>query len=787
MRILTRYILGEVLSLTLIGCALFTFILFMPQLPHILEVVVRNSSTWSDVAEVFLFTLPNLFKVTIPMAVLWGLLLGLSRLAADSEIVAMRASGLGIGYFVRVSSILAIAGTLLGLANTLFVAPRANQAIIEMEQSLETSQASYEIQPRVFYEGFRNFVLYVQDVRSGTGAANWRQVFMADVTDPANPLITTAASATVVSDNTQELLMRLRDGLRDETVAGQPGQSNISTFTTTDMPLALGQQSDVHLGRVDTALYALSMSALMERIRETAGTPDQKRFLIEWHNRFSFPAACLVLMLVGVPLGAASRRGGKSSGFVFTILLVFVYYFLSSTGIALGHQSRLPAFLAVWSANLLFAAAGIFLLYQMASGGRVISTIATWASRMPKLKAPVAANGFQLKELISRIQPRAQRTKSRGIFPRILDEYIVREFVTMFFLVLAGFVLLMIIFTFFDLLGDILRNHIPLAVVGDYLLNLTPSMLYQIAPLAVLIAALVVFGVLNRNSEIVAIKATGISLYRLVIPIVSIAVCLAISLFLFDQYYLPQANRRQELLRNVIKGRPPQTYLHPEQKWIFGQPHAGERARIFYYQFFDPDLDKFANVSVFEFDPSTFALTRRIFASRAIWDDDAETWRFENGWVRDIASGAGVGNVTEYREFLKTSFPEIHEPPDYFQKEALESQEMNFGQLDRYIRDLRQSGFDTMRLRVALWQKLSYPLIAVVMAVLAVPFALSMGRRSSLTGVAVAIAVAITYRVVDSLFGAMGNVNYLPAGMAAWSADILFGLAGGYLLLTTPT
>ena len=88
------------------------------------------------------------------------------------------------------------------------------------------------------------------------------------------------------------------------------------------------------------------------------------------HNRFAYPAACLVLMLVGVPLGVISRRGGKSSGFVFTILLVVLYYFLSYTGIALGRQNKLPAFLAVWSANLLFAAAGIFLLWQMASGGR---------------------------------------------------------------------------------------------------------------------------------------------------------------------------------------------------------------------------------------------------------------------------------------------------------------------------------------------------------------------------------------------------------------------------------
>ncbi len=789
MRILTRYILGEILSHTLIGCALFTFILFMPQLPQILEVVVRNSSTLTDVLEIFLFTLPNLFKVTIPMAVLVGVLLGLSRLAADSEVIAMRASGLGIGYFVRVSSIVAIAGTLLGLVNSLYVAPRANQAILDMEQSLETSQASYEIQPRVFYEDFKNFVLYVQDVRAGTGAANWRQVFMADVSDRSNPIITTAASATVVSDTTQELLMRLRDGSRHETEPGQPQQYTISTFNTTDMPLALNQQNDVHLGRLETSVYALPMQALLKRIHG----PDAMRYLIEFYNRFSFPAACLVLMLVGVPLGVSSRRGGKSSGFVFTILLVFIYYLLSFTGTALGRQNKLPVFVAVWSANFLFAAAGIFLLWQMATGGRLLSAVSGWVARspggIPAAEAQAngsAINGSSIAGLLGKLQPRsfaAAKARSRSTFPRILDEYVVREFLIMFLLVEAGFVLLVIVFTFFDLVGDILRNHIPLTTVGDYLVNLTPSMIYQIAPLAVLIAALVVFGVLNRNSEIVAMKATGISLYRLIVPVVSIAILLAGGLFLFDQYYLPQANLKQEALRNTIKGKPPQTYLHPEQKWIFGQPRTGEPGRIFYYEFFDPDKNEFANLSVFEFNPSTFELTRRIFAARAVWDAGAETWKFENGWVRDI-QGA---NVTAYRDFSATTFSEIHEAPDYFTKEDRQAQEMNFGQLEGYIRDLRQSGFDTMRLRVALWHKLAFPLVAVVMAVLAIPFALSMGRRGSLTGIAVAIGVALAYFVIDGVFSALGYVNYLPATVAAWSSDILFGLVGGYLLLRTPT
>ena len=774
MRILTRYILGEILSHALIGGVIFTFILFMKELPKILEMMVHNSSTFTSLVEVVLFMMPNFFKVTIPMAVLVGVLLGFSRLASDSEIIAMRASGLGIGYFVRVASIVAVGGTLLGLVNSMYIEPKALHALMALEKTL-AAQASYEIQPRVFNEDFRNYVLYVQDVRSGTGAANWRQVFLADVTDPAAPKITTAASATVVSDSNQGLLMRLRNGTEHETVAGQPQQYNVSTFDSTDLPFAASPQSEGHLGRLDTPIYAMPMSELRRHFR----APDSRRYLIEMYTRFSYPAACLVLMLVGVPLGVTSRRGGKSSAWVFTILLVSLYYLVSTFGVALGQQNRIPAFFAVWSANLIFTTGGIVLLWQMASGSRVLNAIATWSWRSPK----TGPAGAPLGGLLSAFQSRPHRAKARNVFPRILDEYVVREFLDMFILVLAGFVMLMLVFTFFEDVKDILQRNIPLSTVGAYLINLTPSMLYQIAPLAVLIAVLVTFGVLNRNSEIVAMKATGISIYRLVIPIVAISAIMAVSLFLFDEFYLPQANQRQEALHSIIKGRPPQTFLNPEQKWIFGQPHSGEPDRIFYYQFFDRDRNEFANLSIFEFDPSTFALSRRIFASRVFWDQAAGSWRFQNGWQRDIEGSS----VTEYREFTQTSFSEIHEDPGYFEKESLQAQEMNFGQLNHYIGDLRQSGFDTMKLRVALWHKLAWPLMAMVMAVLAIPFALSMGRRGSLEGVAVAIAVALAYFVVDGLFGALGNVNYLPAALAACSSDILFGLVGGYLLLRTPT
>lgn len=798
MRILTRYILGEIASHSLIGCALFTFILLMKPLEQILDMVVRNSSSFEVVLQVFLFTLPNTFLVSIPMAVLVGVLLGLSRLAADSEITAMRASGLGIWYFVRVASVVAFLGTGLGLLNALYVIPRANRAILEVQRDLERTQASFEIQPRVFYEELKNAVIYVQDVRAGTGVSNWRRVFIADVSDPASPRITTAESATVAQGSAgngkepgQGLLIRLRNVTDHETETNQPGQYNISTFAQTDRPLDFSPLSDVQLGRLDTPLFALSNRELIR----LSHSPDGKRYRIELNRRVAFPVACLVLMLIGVPLGASSRRGGKSSGFILTILLVVVYYLLSNFGIAWAKQGRLPAEVGVWLANVVFGAAGLFLLSQLATGGTTLNAIGAWFSRRPKPELPegtedAADEGNWEAEVQARYKRRFKpdlaktlhRFKPRG-FPLILDEYVLREFLKMFVMVLAGFVMLMLVFTFFELIGDILRNRVPLSTVGAYLVNLTPSMLYQITPLSVLIAVLVTFSLLQRSSELIAMKATGISIYRLVIPVFVIAAILAGSLFAFDQYYLPQANRKQEALRNIIKGRPAQTTLNPDEKWIFGQQPPEEPGRIFYYQFFDPDENAFANLSLFEFDPATFGITRRIFASRAAWDNETHAWRFENGWVRTM-QGA---NEKSFHEFQTASFAEVREEPGYFKKEALQSQEMNFGQLRRYIGDLQQSGFDTMRLRVQLYHKLAYPLVTIVMAVLAIPFAVSMGKRGSLTGVAAAIGIAVTYWAVMGLFDAMGSANVLPAAIAAWSPDLLFGLTGGYLLLRTPT
>jgi LPS export ABC transporter permease LptF len=830
MRILTRYILREVLSHALLGGVLFTFVFFTTRLPAILEIVVRNSGSLSQVARLILYFIPEVLILTIPMAVLVGILLGLSRLAADSEITAMRASGMGALDFVRIISLASIAALAVGLFNSLYVAPKSAAALLKLEDSLKYAQASFEVEPRVFDEDFKNLVLYVQDVRPGSGVAQWRHVFIADLTDPATPKITTADTAYVTAGRQGDLHMLLEGAGRHEISPTDPNQYDVSTIARSDSPLQSNAQQDTHISRSDTPIQALPLSVLLPLASTSStSTPDQIRaarpYRIEFNKRFSYPFACLVLMLVGVPLGLSSKRGGKSTGFVLTILLVFLYYFVSSVGVALASQGKLSPFLGVWGANLIFAGAGALLLQQLSRGGVALSIFSSFGVFLARMISRLRPNQPQRSEadLITQL-PQRLRSLLRIQFPLILDEYIMRSFTSAFAMVLTSFSILFLIFTFFELIGDIIRNRTPLVTVGDYLLNLIPYIVSTVTPLCVLVAVLITFGALTRSSEFTAMKAAGFSLYRVVAPVLVLAAVIGVSLFAFDEFYLPAANRRQDALRAVIKGRPAQTFLQPDRQWMSGQtvsqqlqtspssqsspdatfvpapqpsagrapanpepilvPHdTGEPARIFYYVFFDADNNIFSKLSVFEFDPVTFNIKRRIFAESASWDPRVDRWVFDKGWVRTFTRES----VDSYKPFEQSTFPEIHELPSYFKKDASQPQEMTFGELSNYISDLKQSGFDTKKFSVQLNRKIAYPVITLVMAILAIPFALATGKRSGVAGFAVAIFLAVIYIGISSLFEAMGNVNTLPPPLAAWAPDLLFSLAGAWFLLRTPT
>jgi lipopolysaccharide export LptBFGC system permease protein LptF len=255
-------------------------------------------------------------------------------------------------------------------------------------------------------------------------------------------------------------------------------------------------------------------------------------------------------------------------------------------------------------------------------------------------------------------------------------------------------------------------------------------------------------------------KATGISLYRVVAPILVLAAILAAALFAFDESYLPDANRRQEAAprrdQRTSPHRPsssrPQMDLRPDRPRRRPRPHLllpGLR----------PYQHVFANLTVFEFDPRTFTLQRRIFAKSVRWDPTVN----QLGLRQRMAA-----HLRQRNRRLLPDLPRRHLPRDPRAARLLHqgrhpSAGDELRRAHNYIADLRQSGFDTIPLSVQLERKLAVPAITLVMAILAVPFALSMGKRGGLAGIATAIGVAISYWVVAGIFSSTGKHQHPPS------------------------
>lgn len=772
MRILDRYIVRETLRHALLGLIVFSFVFFVPKLVQLMELLVRHSGLRSEVLVLLLCTFPAVLTFTLPMAVLTGVLLGLGRMSADSELIAMTALGIGRRRMLVPVGVLAAAGMVLTLVMTVWAGPSALRIFRATELSLAASQASFQVQPRVFDERFPRLVFYLNDI--SPSGMQWNGVFLAEAGGENAARLTLAEEAIVIADRKHSKLeLHLRGGTTHEVTRGQQAHYSLTSFGDSDWPLEVSTIAPAT--RPPLSLPEHSAAELL-----AAQGLDWREARVEFHRRLAFPAACLVFALVAVPLGARPRRGGRAAGFLLAVLLIAGYYLLFILGAGLARRGLVPPWLGIWGANLSLGLLGLFLLPRMEQYrgespfsralGRLSRQLRVLRGKMrARRKARAANGGF----------PRRETTGPTGaIVPQLIDLYLLRQFFSYFTLLMAGFLFLFEAFTFFELLDDIGRHRVPFLVVVDYFRFLTPYLFYQLTPLGALVALLATLGVMSKNHELVACKASGISLYRLAVPLLLAGMALAGAMLALDQSYLPYASQRQDALHNQIKGRPPQTFFHPRRQWIFG-----ENSKVYNYDVFDPARALFGGLTVLELDPGTFQVRRRVYATRARWDEPRKQWALESGWLREFSGGT----IAHYQPFKQLSLPELSEPPSYFNREVRQAFQMNMSELGLYIEDLRQAGFDVSALTVQWHKKLAYPMIVPVSILLAIPFGILVGRRGAVGGVALGIVIGIVYIAVSRLLEAMGGVGQLPPLMAGWSPDLIFFFLGMYFFLKMPT
>jgi len=776
MRILDRYIVREVFRHAFLGLVVFTFVFFVPQLVRLMELFVRHTGSGEQILKLFLCLFPGVLTFTIPMATLIGVLLGLGRMSADSEIIALTALGIGRRRILLPVGVLAATGASVTLAMTIWLGPLALSTFRAIEADLVATQISLQVQPRVFDERFPRMVLYVNDV-SATGT-QWHGVFLADASGENGSRLTLAENAIVIAEPKQgKLELHLQGGTTHEVSREDPDHYSVTAFGQSDWPIEVsGLAPAQHRQLINPE------RSVRDLLRDKGSGWREAR--VELHRRFAFPAACFVFALVAVPLGAQPRRGGRAAGSIIAVLLIAAYYLLFVTGAGFAREGTLTPAIGIWMADALLAAFGIMLLPRMEQFRgesrwlRPMGRLRRWIRLQRLLRARARAAAVHAERANNENGThREANVASSGSFPQLIDLYLLRRFFYYFALLMAVFIFLFETFTFFELLDDIARHRVPFLTVVDYFRNLTPYLLYNLAPLGALVAVLVTLGVMSKNNEIVALKASGISLYRLAVPLLFAGLSLAATMLVLDDTYLPYANQRQDALRNQIKGRPPQTYTHP-QRWIFG-----ENSKIYNYDLFDPAQNLLGGLSVVELDPATFQVRRRIFATRARWSESQKLWVLEAGWVRDFSDGT----IARYERFSATALPELKEHPSYFNREIRQAFQLSWRELRRYINDLHRAGFDVSNLTVQWHVKIAFPLIAPISMLLAIPFAFLVGARGAIGGVAIGLTIGIAYWTLARLLDAMGAVGQLPPFLAGWSPDLIFFFLGLYFLLKMPT
>ena len=771
MRILDRYVIREVLLPFAIALLVFTFILIVPSMMQYAEEFIAKGVPTTVVLRAMATLLPSSLALSIPSALLIALLVAFGRLSADREFVAMQACGVSVARLLWPVGVLSV----IGWASTSYVMiealPDANQAFRQIAFNVLAERAEGEVKPRIFFTEFPDLVIYVRDIPAEGG---WNDLFMADNTPGRPQAIYLVRHGRVVLDAKRRTVeMVLEDGTRH--VANPDGTYQVVKFArqvVTVNPDVVFPRGGPTKGDPEMTIAELRQRAA-ELEREGMSPHNQ---IMAIHRKFAIPVACLVFGVIGLALGATNRRDGKLGSFVFGLGVIFAYYIPLTLGPALAKGHLIPPWLAVWAPNIILSlvGAGLFFWRSRAADQEFRFAAPAWLRRStPTPPRRRETPGFEAA-------PSPPGFMSRLPRPSILDRYVTMMYARVFLLCALGLLALFYISTFIDRSDKVFKGAATWGMMGAYLGFLLPQYVYYVVPMSVLLASLVTIGVLTKNSELIVMKACGISLYRVAVPMLGAALLAGGTLFMLEQTVLGDSNRKADAIKRVMNGVAPETLDMLTRQWV-----VGSHGQIYHYDYFDPANNALMGLEVFEFSDQMRALTQRSRARVARFAPEAthpDRWRAEETWSRELLPSGDT------RRFSSEPAAEFTlEPPSYFGTRQPEPQFMSYSQLRGYIDQLKTSGFDVIAQQVALERKASFPFVTLIMTLIAVPFAVTAGRRGAMYGIGVGIVIAISYWVAFSVFAALGTGGVVAPMRAAWAPNLLFGAGAAYLLLTVRT
>lgn len=800
-----RYVSQAIFPYIALSMILLTAMLLVQQGNRFTEVLGNTSAPLTVFLEIMAALLPNVLVFTIPMAVLAGTIIGLSRMAADSELIALNAAGASRRRILVPVLLLGTVFTIFNIWIGIFVAPSATQSLRGVAYKAALAKLESPIDPQVFNTEIPNKVVYVRGGDDSSG--QWEKVFIYSNDSNANGGTSGGGTRVITA----------RSGRID--ASGEATELVLQDAVSTTLPGDIGGSQELvaeHLDslrvRLDTGRKALekqiagrqlsaeelTWEGLTERIQNTPSASDKVALLFIQQRRLALCVLPLIFAFLGAGAGISVRRGGRGAGVFIAIVSMILFYLLLLAGESLTRSMIIPAYIGAWSPIFTAVVSGALLLSKP-DFGRLRSILRL--SDTPKKSEHAAEARDDLRESDRFEEARiddtgrlASRRGRVGILLGLQDVTIfgalLRNFVAMLLLLLTVFH----IFTLLEVWRFVANRGLKIGAVAAYLLYLTPLVAVTLAPASMLLGCLVTYALMARRSEAVAWWASGRSVYRLALPGILVSILVGGGIWYTQDQVMPHANRRQDVLRAQIRGvnQGVSTTATNGRHWLA----ASDGSRIYTYEY-NIDTDGIANLLIFDFDESGIHLRQLRSAATATWRGfNQQTSEYE----LELLNGYSLKPVAERRAERArrlTAQPftidslSISENQEVFKPTLNKASHLSRSELRAYIRQLQARGDVTQarvaELLVALERRHADVIAPLVLTLVGIPLAFAFGQKSAITALVAAVIAGLGFWAVNGAGNLLGSYGLLPPFLAAWLSTAIYLAAGTYLFSKTKT
>jgi LPS export ABC transporter permease LptG/LPS export ABC transporter permease LptF len=752
--LIPRYIFGAMMPYIILSLLMLSAVLFAQQASRLTDVLLYTELPISLLAELGAALLPGVLVFSIPLAALAGVIIGFSRMGSDSEIVAMRAAGVGSWTMIWPALVV---GLLLSSATTYLHLEEAPRAARDLERiALQGALAKLDspVEPRTF-STLPRYVIYVRDGDKALGT--WGRVFIfAQQADGKNEVFTARSGRIDSSGNQSELVLTDVLATKFPEVNQTDKQYVVERSAQLRISINTGRADIVQrLNERDTNADAMDWEDLRERAN--SGTEVQQREAIRILNRrTALAAAPFVFSLMAVALGMRVRRGGRSVGVLLTLLVVIVYYLISLLGESLARVGTVSPYVGPWLATaFILGVSFLLLLFNRSQRSFAVS----WFKR--------SGDSDEKTSNSKRRRTALRMTMLR--FPNLMDATLFRSLVLSFIVCFVALAAIFNIFTLFELWRFIAVTNASMGLVARYLFFLLPLITVELFPATMLISVLVTYALLAKRHEAIAWWASGQSVYRLMLPGFLFALAMAFGSWLVQEHVMPSSNLKQDALRARIRGGEARVITRTGRQWL-----ASTDTRRFYSYEFGED-GSLLEPTVYELDPEAVHLAQVVTGKNANWTDASHLK------INDTETLTLNGMEVENRRAPETVFAAV-ESPNVFKPTIDKPSQLSARDLQSYLRAAKQRGMDVSALAVALQRKYAGPFSIIIMALIGMPLAVSFGRKGTIIALCAAVVVSVAYWAVGGGFQQLGSHGLLRPSVAGWSPLLIFAAAGTYFL-----